>query len=408
VATQVWIVRAGKDDEYEAVSFAESVVAIGWRQVGDLTAHRSMDSIRRITAEAYPNVQMRTRNAYAPQLYALRTSMRKGDLVILLRSRAPEVAIGEVTGDYRFRPDLPGRHTRPVQWHRRTVRLGEIGADLVTAPALTAIYRVTRLDAVERLRAVARTPDPADGAATGEATVDDDVVDPAGVDDATTDGAQAAETMGSAAARNLRRNLSYARNLATAGSHLERLGVTGFEVRDVYRAAWVQAVAALDHWVRQEVHERVLAMVDDPAKSKPDGYRRFALPLQAVEDVQAGRLTLRAAVDAHLKADLAYATYQNPDKIREGLKMVAEVSNLWTRVAAVLSERADNFPATSGNEVKKRLADVVTRRNKIAHEYDEDPERSPAKRAIDAASTMSTIDLIDQMVAAIIIVLDQE
>lgn len=388
--TEAWIVRAGTDDEYETTLFAENIIVVGWRKVGDLAEHQTMSDIRYVTAAAYPNVQMRTRSTYAPQLYALRTFMRKGDLVVLLRSRAPEVAIGEVAGDYRFRPDLPAHHTRPVTWLRQTVRLSEVGADLVTAPALTAIYRITRADAVERLLAASRDR-------AGEPTI--------GGATATT-----GETMApdGGAAANLRRNLTYARSLATAGSHLERLGVTGFEVKDVYRAAWVQAVAALDHWVRQEIRERMLVVVDQPARTRPESYRRFELPLHAVEDVQAGRLTLRDAVDVHLQAALAYATYQNPDKIRDGLKLVADVSNLWQRAATVLNERTDDSPDVSGNEVKKRLADVVTRRNKIAHEYDEDPKCPPTKRDIDAASTMSTIDLIDQIAEAILIVLDQE
>jgi hypothetical protein len=33
-------------------------------------------------------------------------------------------------------------------------------------------------------------------------------------------------------------------------------------VDDVFRAAWVQSVAALDHWVRQEVRYRMLRQQD--------------------------------------------------------------------------------------------------------------------------------------------------
>lgn len=73
---------------------------------------------------------------------------------------------------------------------------------------------------------------------------------------------------------NLQRNLNYARSLATAGQHLAQLDVRSFEVDDVFRAAWVQAVAALDHWVRQEVRYRMLRLAANPAAPSRPGSPR--------------------------------------------------------------------------------------------------------------------------------------
>ncbi|MEV0406472.1 hypothetical protein [Actinoallomurus sp. NPDC050550] len=44
-----------------------------------------------------------------------------------------------------------------------------------------------------------------------------------------------------------RRNLDYARKLVEGGRQLGQLKVGAFDVDDLYRAAWVQAVAALGH-----------------------------------------------------------------------------------------------------------------------------------------------------------------
>ncbi|WP_449060371.1 hypothetical protein [Planomonospora algeriensis] len=49
------------------------------------------------------------------------------------------------------------------------------------------------------------------------------------------------------------RNLEYAPDLVNGGRRLEQLKVGAFDIGDIYRAAWVQAVAALDHWVHQEI-----------------------------------------------------------------------------------------------------------------------------------------------------------
>lgn len=53
-----------------------------------------------------------------------------------------------------------------------------------------------------------------------------------------------------------------------------------------------------------------------------------------------------------------------------------------------------------------RLVEIVRRRNKIAHEYDEDPVNAPAKQAIDAATVIQMLDWIEQLAAAILVVLD--
>lgn len=51
-------------------------------------------------------------------------------------------------------------------------------------------------------------------------------------------------------------NLGYARDLVRGGQYLEQLQVGAFDVADLYRAAWVQAVSALDHWVHCELYDR--------------------------------------------------------------------------------------------------------------------------------------------------------
>jgi hypothetical protein len=206
---------------------------------------------------------------------------------------------------------------------------------------------------------------------------------------------------------NLQRNLNYARSLATAGQHLAQLQVGSFEVADVFRAAWVQSVAALDHWVRQEVQERMLRLAQKPDAIKPKGFNAFPVTMGILEQVQSGSVVLVDALAGHLRESLGRVTYQHPDKIRDGFALVGNVEKFWDRVAKVLSEEGGEGTVVSGSQVHERLRDVVQRRNKIAHEYDEDPDRPPTKRPIDSATATETIDWIEQTAAAILIVLDQ-
>lgn len=198
---------------------------------------------------------------------------------------------------------------------------------------------------------------------------------------------------------NLQRNLNYARSLATAGQHLAKLEVGAFEVADVFRAAWVQGVAGLDHWVRQEVRICMLRLARRPGGSKPKGFSGFAIPLGQIERVLQSDASLVEVIDKQLSQTRGHLTYQHPDKIRDAFVLVSDVKDLWGTVAKVLSERAEEGAMVGGPDVRARLVEIVNRRNKIAHEYDEDPANSPAKQPIDAATVIQTLDWIEQLAA---------
>ena len=389
-----WVVRAGRSDEYASEDLEHSMIAMGWRRLQDLTEHRTLSAISTAVNRAYGEFSLRSRQSYAVQMYAFRCHMRPGDYVVLLRSKAPDVAVGIVTGDYAYRPELPVHHVRDVQWTRTDVRRTEIGADLLAAPALTNIYRVNQSNAAARLKVVA---------AAGHSA--DSTQPPVFAGSAATVAVPAAAVTGPAG--NFRRNLDYALSLATAGLHLQQLKVEAFEVSDVFRAAWVQAIAALDHWVHQEIHQRMLAHALTPPTGQGPSVH-FQLPAALVDQIQQGQLTVAAAVTRHFKKGLGGMPFVQPDKICKGLANVVDVTDLWPRVAVVLSERAGEDGSTySGDDVQQMLKEIVFRRNKIAHENDEDPEHPPAKRPIDAASTTQTIEWIGKLSEAIRLVIDE-
>jgi restriction system protein len=387
--TQAWIVRAGRDDEYEQVAFERSVISVGWSAAGDLTSRANLAEVKDVVRAAYPDVEAKSAESYAIQLFAFRCRMAEGDLVLLLRRNSPDVAVGWVTGPYQYRMDLGRtvRHVRSVHWSRIDLPRAVVASELLTLPALTMIFRVNRPDIVDRLRRL-----------VGEATTAETDVAPA----------PAAAPAVSDPFINLQRNLNYARSLATAGQHLAQLDVRSFEVDDVFRAAWVQSVAALDHWVRQEVRYRMLRLAGQPGGAKPDGFAAFPMTLGLLEDVQHGRRSLADAIDQQLRDTRSHLTYQHPDKIKEAFSLVSDVKDFWNGVAKTLTEGSGDGVAVSGTDLRKQLREIVHRRNKIAHEYDEDPANPPAKRAIDAATATQIIDWIEQAAAAIVEVLDRD
>ncbi|PMR63111.1 hypothetical protein C1A38_00585 [Verrucosispora sp. ts21] len=385
--------RAGRDDSYDELALDKNLIAVGWSAAGDLTDAASAGEIRDRVRAAYPDIEQRAVEGYTIQLIAFRSRMSAGDVVLFLRRTSPDVAIGRVTGPYEYRMDLPSgiRHARSVTWTRTDVPRASVERELVALPSLTTVYRINQAESVARLERLLQADPmpavehPAEPAPEELLPQDDD----------------------STPFVNLRRNLDYARSLATAGQHLDLLKVGAFEVSDVYRAAWVQSVAALDHWVRQEIRARMLRLVAQPDVPKPRGFKSFTISLGLVEQVQLGTKTLVEALDLQLR-EQGHLVYQNPDKIRDGFGLVHDVKGFWDRVARVLTEQSGDGVTFTGKEVQEQLRQIVLRRHKIAHEYDEDPDDATRKRPIDGAVATQTIDYIEQLAAAVLHVLKTE
>jgi hypothetical protein len=396
--SQAWIVRAGREDEYYERAIADHLIVLGWRRVGDLTAHAGWEDVHRIVKATYPDVTPFTLDSYTRQLYAFRAVMDIGDFVLLIKAKAPDINVGEIVGDYAYRPDLPGPHIRNVRWADKEVNRAEIGVDLFDTPALTAVHHIRKPDAQDRLRRIVGTPAPKVRKSPTRSPT-------APAADAPPTKAETPPT--SDAYQNLTKNLNHARNLTFAGTNLEELGVTRFEIGDIYRAAWVQAVAALDQWVRREIHERMLRLCETPGKERPERYRSFELTLSAHEDIAAGTISLRQALDDRLSRKLSISTYQDPEKIRQGFGHVIDTTHLWRSVAEVISEQGGGNRTLTAGAIETKLRNIVRRRNKIAHEYDEDPPNSSRKRRINHVETMRAIEFIDQVATAITVVLDE-
>lgn len=313
--------------------------------------------------------------------------MAPRDLVLLLRRTSPDVAVGWVTGPYQHRTNLGRsmRQVRAVHWSQVDLPRAVVAAELLNLPPLAMIFRISQPDTADRLRRPVGAAVPSDVNGESSTTVKE-----------------------SGPFVNLQRNLNYARNLATAGQHLAKLEVRSFEVSDVFRAAWVQSVAGLDHWVRQEIRERMLRLANQPDTVKPEGFKSFPMTLDLLERVRSGDLSLVEALDRQLRTTRGHLAYQQADRIREGFALVADVSKLWERVAKVLSEQAGDGVTISGKDVQQRLREIAYRRNKIAHESDQEENNPRAKRPIDEAMVTQTIDWIEQLAGAVVVVLDQK
>jgi restriction system protein len=174
----VWLTRAGRNGEHEDLALNAGIVVNG-TDLPDLSDLDSREAIERTLREVHPDDKPKAIKNWAGQIWAFRGRIKKGDLVVLPLKRRAAVAVGRVTGDYRYRPDHPdgARHTLPVEWVNPEIPRDAFGQDLLySLGAYMAVCRIQRNRADERIEQLMETgTDPGAAAAeTEEAGVDEE------------------------------------------------------------------------------------------------------------------------------------------------------------------------------------------------------------------------------------------
>jgi hypothetical protein len=207
-----------------------------------------------------------------------------------------------------------------------------------------------------------------------------------------------------AAFREFSQNLDYAKRLVNGGERLAQLRVGAFDVDDLYRAAWVQAVAALDHWVTREIVDRAVSLAENPDLPRPAKFNKLEISVQLFEDIHHRNQPLSATLRNHLDQVFGYMTFQNPDKIKEGFAHVSSI-DLWKAVTRIINEDRGPADRITVDRVRSTLRDIAVRRNRIAHTADRDPHTPDDKASITAVDAHFTIDWLLQTAQAISVAL---
>lgn len=160
----VWLMRAGGHGEDEETALAEGRAIIGFEDVGDLSGFASAEEVVAALAktEKEPN-ENRLLN-WARQLWAFSRTAQTGDTVVLpLKTRSGQIALGRISGPYEFAPiGDKKRHTRKVAWVKPDVPRSTFKQDLLYSfGAFMTVCRIQRNNAEVRVAEVlAGRPDP--------------------------------------------------------------------------------------------------------------------------------------------------------------------------------------------------------------------------------------------------------
>ena len=168
--TRLFLARAGKAGEDEDHALTHDLAVIGFRDIPSLASARDYAEVQRLVAEAHPGAAKRRVGNWTGQLWAFAISMTEGDIVVMPCKTSGQIAIGRVSGPYKYQKIGDSfRHTRPVRWIRKDVPRTTFKQDMLDSMgAFMTVCQIQRNGAVDRVLAVMNGGTDSDlGAAAG-------------------------------------------------------------------------------------------------------------------------------------------------------------------------------------------------------------------------------------------------
>ncbi|WP_076392970.1 restriction endonuclease [Rhizobium sp. RU33A] len=172
-----WMVRAERDGRLFDAFKEKSAVAIGWNEVGDLSAVKTRKAVADLVTAAWPETKAQSVAMAAGQLHRFVNEIEVGDMIVTYNPSRRVYLIGEVAGPYRYDTsiDPADAQYRPVKWQ------GEVGRDLLSVESrnslgsISTLFRIPTEVAAELRKTLASGhPMPTEiAAATTEANEDD-------------------------------------------------------------------------------------------------------------------------------------------------------------------------------------------------------------------------------------------
>jgi len=115
----LWGIHAGKLGEAHALFLKKKVVALGWKEMSDLSLlPANRESFKTAVSTTYPSMKPGAVPNSAGQLYRFVHEMQPGNLLIYPAKADKQIHIGRVIGHYQYNPQVAEGfpHQRAVEW----------------------------------------------------------------------------------------------------------------------------------------------------------------------------------------------------------------------------------------------------------------------------------------------------
>jgi restriction system protein len=118
---RTWVVRAGKDAVYIDDFRGNSVVALGWAEVGPVGSDMSDEALTALFDRTFPGSKPAARRVWQAQVRRFVTEVRVGDRVATYDPNLRVYLLGTITGALTWRPG-PMPRAIAVQWSHQAAR----------------------------------------------------------------------------------------------------------------------------------------------------------------------------------------------------------------------------------------------------------------------------------------------
>ena len=165
---KAWIIRSGVLGERDEWALANGLAGGGFDEFPDLTSVGSRVQLAKIGQDLLAGEHPGKIANAVGQMWALRSTIKQDDLIVLPLKTTKNIALGFCTRGYRYLADQPEdrRHAVTVAWKRIDVPRSAFKDDLLyTINGALTIFQATRNNAVARLTEVLKGGiDPGSGA----------------------------------------------------------------------------------------------------------------------------------------------------------------------------------------------------------------------------------------------------
>ena len=128
----VWVVRGGRNGEREEEALANGRLTIGFGLTPELTDDLTFENVWELVRGGRPDRGKGTITRWTNQIWNFRHSIKIGDLIVMPLKQNETIAVGEMVGDYKYRPEAGPEfiHSRAVKWINKSVPRPKVSSGL--------------------------------------------------------------------------------------------------------------------------------------------------------------------------------------------------------------------------------------------------------------------------------------
>lgn len=120
---KLWMVRAGEGAYLIEEFLNKSIIAIGWKSIGDMSIIDKIDKIKELVIKNYPDDKTGSVNMSAGQIYRFIKEFKIGDAAMTYNPSERVYWIGEITSDYKYNEEIcEYPNIRNIKWINKIQR----------------------------------------------------------------------------------------------------------------------------------------------------------------------------------------------------------------------------------------------------------------------------------------------